>query len=195
MRSGPQDSRDEPRESAGEGPRAVSGSEASDSHRVIQRSPVTTSTAAPTRARRTSREPGFYTRAQVEDDLRLTATELETFERAGVLGAEQRRRRGDTRPVLYSTSDLAVGRFAMAAHRLGVRGEQLRRLRDALRLKRKRMRPGWHGLVVIDGDGDVELLDDPSGLADYLRAYPLQVASLLVITLSVPAVEPATAAA
>jgi hypothetical protein len=152
---------------------------------------VPTSTAAPTRARRTSREPGFYTRAQVEDDLRLTATELETFERAGVLGAEQRRRRGDTRPVLYSTSDLAVGRFAMAAHRLGVRGEQLRRLSDALRLKRKRLQPGWDGLVVIDGDGDVELLDDPSGLADYLRSYPLPDASLLVITLSVPAVEPA----
>jgi hypothetical protein len=156
---------------------------------------VPTSTPAPTRARRTSREPGFYTRAQVEDDLRLTATELETFERAGVLGAEQRRRRGDTRPVLYSTSDLAVGRFAMAAHRLGVRGEQLRRLSDALRLKRKRLQPGWNGLVVIDGDGDVELLDDPSGLADYLRSYPLPDASLLVITLSVPAVEPVAAPA
>lgn len=145
-----------------------------------------TSTPAPSRARRTSREPGFYTRAQVEEDLGLTATELDTFERAGILGAEQRRRRGDTRPVLYSTSDLAVGRFAMAAHRLGVRGEQLRRLSEALRLKRKRLQPGWCGLVVIDGDGDVELLDDPGGLADYLRRYPLAVASLLVTTLSVP---------
>ena len=125
-------------------------------------------------------------RAQVEEDLGLTATELDTFERAGVLGAEQRRRRGDTRPVLYSTSDLAVGRFAMAAHRLGVRGEQLHRLSDALRLKRKRLQPGWRGLVVIDGDGDVELLDDAGGLADYLRRYPVAVASLLVTTLSVP---------
>ena len=149
---------------------------------------MATSTTASPRARRTSREPGFYTRAQVEEDLGLTATELDTFERAGVLGAERRRRRGDTRPVLYSTSDLAVGRFAMAAHRLGVRGEQLRRLSDALRLKRKRLQPGWSGLVVIDADGDVELLDDPSGLADYLRSYPLPVASLLVTTLSVPAV-------
>jgi hypothetical protein len=151
---------------------------------------VATTSTAPTRARRTSREPGFYTRAQVEDDLGLTATELDTFERAGVLGAEQRRRRGDTRPVLYSTSDLAVGRFAMAAHRLGVRGEQLRRLSDALRLKRKRLRPGWSGLVVIDRDGDVELLDDPSGLVDYLRSYPVPVASLLVTTLTVPDVIP-----
>jgi hypothetical protein len=147
---------------------------------------LATSTAGPSRARRTSREPGFYTRAQVEEDLGLTATELDTFERAGVLGAEQRRRRGDTRPVLYSTSDLAVGRFAMAAHRLGVRGEQLRRLSDALRLKRKRLRPGWSGLIVIDCDGDVELFDDPSGLVEYLRAYPLQVASLLVTTVTVP---------
>src|SRR3954469_19788015 len=164
-------------------------------HEPVSRGgPVATSTATPTRARRTSREPGFYTRAQVEDDLGLTATELDTFERAGGLGAEQRRRRGDTRPVLYSTSDLAVGRFAMAAHRLGVRGEQLRRLSDALRLKRKRLRPDWHGLVVIDGDGDVELLDDPSGLADYLRSYPLPVASLLVTTLSVPAIVPEVAA-
>ncbi|MGY1623793.1 hypothetical protein ACI789_16475 [Geodermatophilus sp. SYSU D00965] len=149
---------------------------------------MATSSAAPTRARRTSREPGFYTRAQVEEDLGLTATELDTFERAGVLGAEQRRRRGDTRPVLYSTSDLAIGRFAMAAHRLGVRGEQLRRLSDALRLKRKRLRPGWSGLVVIDRDGDVELLDDPSGLVEYLHSYPVPVASLLVTTLTVPAV-------
>src|SRR3954453_19496531 len=161
--------------------------------------PLATSSAAPTRARRTSREPGFYTRAQVEQDLGLTATELDTFERAGVLGAERRRRRGDTRPVLYSTSDLAVGRFAMAAHRLGVRGEQLRRLSDALRLKRKRLQPGWSGLIVIDGggagelladpqggDGDVELFDDPSGVVDYLRSYPLPVASLLVTTVSVP---------
>ena len=153
------------------------------------------SPATAPRARRTSREPGFYTRAQVEEDLGLTATELDTFERAGVLGAEQRRRRGDTRPVLYSTSDLAVGRFAMAAHRLGIRGEQLRRLSDALRLKRKRLQPGWSGLVVIDGDGDVELLGDPGGLADYLRSYPLPDASLLVITLTVPAVEPAEVAA
>jgi hypothetical protein len=152
----------------------------------LEEVPMATSTAAPTRARRTSREPGFYTRAQVEEDLGLTATELDTFERAGVLGAERRRRRGDTRPVLYSTSDLAVGRFAMAAHRLGVRGEQLRRLSDALRLKRKRLQPGWSGLVVIDGDGDVELLDDPSGLADYLRSYPLPNAALLVTTLTVP---------
>jgi hypothetical protein len=155
---------------------------------------VATSTAAPIRARRTSREPGFYTRAQVEEDLGLTATELDTFERAGVLGAEQRRRRGDTRPVLYSTSDLAVGRFAMAAHRLGIRGEQLRRLSDAVRLKRKRLRPGWTGLVVVDGDGDVELLDDPSGLADYLRRYPVAVASLLVTALTVPDVVTAAAA-
>src|SRR3954453_11972423 len=148
--------------------------------------PLATSSAAPTRARRTSREPGFYTRAQVEQDLGLTATELDTFERAGVLGAERRRRRGDPRPVLYSTSDLAVGRFAMAAHRLGVRGEQLRRLSDALRLKRKRLQPGWSGLIVIDGDGDVELVNDPSGLVDYLRTYPVPVASLLVTTLTVP---------
>ncbi|MGY1809141.1 hypothetical protein ACI8AF_17370 [Blastococcus sp. SYSU D00669] len=147
---------------------------------------VPTSSAAPTRARRTSREPGFYTRAQVEEDLGLTATELDTFERAGVLGAEQRRRRGDTRPVLYSTSDLAVARFAMAAHRLGVRGEQLRRLSDALRLKRKRLQPGWSGLIVVDGDGDVELLADAGGLGDYLRRYPVPVASLLVTALSVP---------
>jgi hypothetical protein len=155
---------------------------------------LATSTPVPTRARRTSREPGFYTRAQVEEDLGLTSTELDTFERAGVLGAEQRRRRGDTRPVLYSTSDLAVGRFAMAAHRLGVRGEQLRRLSDALRLKRKRLQPGWCGLVVTDGDGDVELLDDPSGLVDYLRRYPLAVASLVVTTLSVPDIVPDVAA-
>jgi hypothetical protein len=147
---------------------------------------VPTSTAAPTRGRRTSREPGYYTRAQVEADLGLTTTELDTFERAGVLGAERRRNRGDTRPVLFSTSDLAVGRFAMAAHRLGVRGEQLHRLSDALRLKRKRLRPGWSGLIVIDGDGDVELFDDPSGLVDYLRTYPVPVASLLVTTLTVP---------
>ena len=149
---------------------------------------MATSSAAPTRARRTSREPGFYTRAQVEEDLGLTATELDTFERAGVLGAEQRRRRGDTRPVLYSTSDLAIARFAMGAHRLGVRGEQLRRLSDALRLKRKRLQPGWDGLVVVDADGDVELLDDPADLAGYLRRYPLAVASLLVTKLSVPAI-------
>jgi hypothetical protein len=147
---------------------------------------LATSTAGPTRARRTSREPGFYTRAQVEEDLGLSATELDTFERAGILGAERRRRRGDTRPVLYSTSDLAVGRFAMAAHRLGVRGEQLRRLSDALRLKRKRLRPGWSGVIVIDSDGDVELFDHPSGLVDYLDGYPLPVATLLVTTLSVP---------
>src|SRR3954452_11047648 len=190
-----ENSRDAPRESAWAGSGPVSGSEGPNDHRVTRGERVPTSTAAPTRARRTSREPGFYTRAQVEDALRLTATELETFERAGVLGAEQRRRRGDTRPVLYSTSDLAVGRFAMAAHRLGVRGEQLRRLSDALRLKRKRLQPGWSGLVVIDGDGDVELLNDAGGLADYLRSYPLPDASLLVITLTVPQVVSTTAAA
>src|SRR3954470_7862155 len=190
-----ENSRDAPRESAWAGWGPVSGSEGQNDHRVTRGERVPPSPAAPIRARRTSREPGFYTRAQVEEDLGLTATELDTFERAGVLGAEQRRRRGDTRPVLYSTSDLAVGRFAMAAHRLGVRGEQLRRLSDALRLKRKRLQPGWSGLVVIDCDGDVELLDDPSGLVEYLRAYPLQVASLLVTTVTVPQVVSTTAAA
>src|SRR3954453_8221644 len=144
-----ENSRDAPRESAWAGSGPVSGSEGPNDHRVTRGERGPPSTAAPTRARRTSREPGFYTRAQVEDDLRLTATELETFERSGVLGAEQRRRRGDTRPVLYSTSDLAVGRFAMAAHRLGVRGEQLRRLSDALRVKRKRPPPRWGGAIVL----------------------------------------------
>src|SRR4051794_29158400 len=84
-----QNSRDGPRESPGWAREAVSGSPGVRSQPCNSGGLVATSTAPPTRARRTSREPGFYTRAQVEDDLRLTATELDTFERAGVLGAEQ----------------------------------------------------------------------------------------------------------
>ena len=148
---------------------------------------MSTSTTISGRGRRASHLPGFYTRAQVEADLGLSATDLDTFERAGVLGAEQRRQRGDTRPVLYSTSDLAVGRFAMSVHRLGIRGEQLRRTTDALRLKRKWLQPGWAGLVIVDADGDVELLGAGGSLDDYLRRYPLTSTALVVVTVTVPA--------
>src|SRR5437764_2013087 len=76
---GAQNSRDAPRESPRRALAAVSGF-AVITRVQLEELPLATSTAGPTRARRTSREPGFYTRAQVEEDLGLTATELDTFE-------------------------------------------------------------------------------------------------------------------
>lgn len=139
----------------------------------------------PVSRRRASTTPGFYTRAQVEADLGLSATDRDTFERAGIIGPQQRRARGDTRPLLYSASDLAVARLAMSAHRLGVRGEPLRRLVDAVRLKQRRLVHGWNGTAILDADGDVELLPDGRDLEPELSARA-GIDALLVIRLSVP---------
>lgn len=135
--------------------------------------------------RRSSRTPGFFTRAQLEDDLGLSATERDTFERAGVFGPTQRRARGDTRPVLYSATDLALARVAMAAHRLGIRGEQLRRLVAAIGLKQGRWYPGWHGHVLVDANGDVDLVPHSIDLPTVLTARS-PAPALLVLTVQVP---------
>lgn len=139
----------------------------------------------PAGRRRSSRVPGFYTRADVEADLGLTTTERDTFERAGILGPRERRERGDTRPLLYSGADLALARIAMSAHRFGIRGEALRRLVDAVRLKHRRLAPGWSGLVVIDPDGDVELIADGRDVGADLASRG-DLTALLLLRVQVP---------
>lgn len=121
--------------------------------------------------RRVSPDPGHFTRAQVEAALRLSAGEREALERSGVLVASGRRAPGDTRPVLYSQEDMAVAQAAVAAQRLGLRGEQLRRVADAVRLKQRRFAPGWVGFVLVDDAGDVEL-STAHELTAALAAYP-----------------------
>lgn len=135
--------------------------------------------------RRSSRTPGFYTRADVEIDLGLSSTERDTFERAGILGPSERRERGDTRPVLYSATDLALGRIAMAAHGFGIRGEALKRLVDAVRLKQRRLTAGWDGVIVVDPAGDVDLLPRGAGLGEELDSRG-DVSALLVLRVHVP---------
>lgn len=154
---------------------------------------MTTATARTTpRGRRQSLVPGFYTRAQVEADLALTGSLLYSFEQAGLFGPEQSRQRGDTRPVLYSSTDLAIGRFIVSAYRLGIRAEALHRATDALRLKRKRLVPGWSGRVVVDTHGDLELLQQTDNFDVYLRRHPDgQTEPFMVIPLSVPSVDAA----
>lgn len=139
---------------------------------------------APTR-RRSSTTPGHYTRAQVEEILGLSPTERDTFERAGILGPTTRRARGDTRPLLYSAVDLALGRMAMDAHALGLRGEQLRRIVEAVRLKSHRMAPGWTGLVLVDAHCDVDLVPAGADLAAVLT-YRATGPALLTLRVHVP---------
>lgn len=138
------------------------------------------------RRRRASATPGYYTRAQIEAALGLSPTERDTFERAGIIGPRQRRAKGDTRPLLYSASDLAVAQLAMGAHRLGLRGEPLRKLVDAVRVKQRRLVHGWVGSAVIDADGDVELVPSDSDLSGELDVRR-DVEALLVLRVQVPA--------
>lgn len=135
--------------------------------------------------RRSSSLPGFFTRADVERDLRITASELETFERAGILVPSERRERGNTRPVLYSGADLAVGRVAMAAHKFGIRGESLRKLVEAVRLKQRRLTPGWVGSLVVDYYGDVELVPEDQNVATEVSSRN-DVGAILVLRIQVP---------
>lgn len=146
---------------------------------------MTTTTHPPASRRRASSTPGYFTRAQVEEDLGLTANERDTFERAGIIGATERRVRGDTRPVLYSATDLALARAAMAAHRLGVRGEALRHLVAAIQPKRGRLVPGWSGFAIVDAGLDVDLVPVGVDVGALIASRGTQPA-LLVLHLTVP---------
>lgn len=136
-------------------------------------------------ARRPSRTPGYLSRVQLEDRLGLSATERDTFERAGIIGSAEPRRRGDTRPVLYSPTDIALAQAAMDLHRLGLRGEQLRRVMELARLKERRPVVGWTGHLVVDEHGDVGLVPTGGDLGGELLARG-DVAAVLVVRIDVP---------
>lgn len=145
-------------------------------------------TAAPKRAarRRPEAPSGFCTRAEVETRLGLTPTERDTFERAGILGPTEKRKRGDTRPVLYSPIDVGLGHMAMAAHRLGIRGENLRKLVEAVRERERRLVPGWNGTAVVDAYGEASLVPHGGDIGVEL-ADRLSSSALIVVPLSIPA--------
>lgn len=134
--------------------------------------------------RRHSPVPGMYTRAELEADLGISPVELDTLERQHIIVASERRHRGDTRPVLFSATDVALARFVSSARRFGMRGEQLRTVALRLAGKRRRLVPGWSGWAVIDVDGDVTLLDAGQCVDDVVRADPRP---LLAVPLAVPA--------
>lgn len=144
--------------------------------------------STPTRSRRISRVPGFFTRAQVEQDLGLSADQLDTLERQGALGPSQRREAGDTRPVLYTAVDLALARITVRAWRFGVRGEPLRALAARAGTKRKRLVPGWRGFLVVEADGDVDLVP-ASGLDAYAAGFSSP-PSLLAVWVEMPPATP-----
>ena len=133
--------------------------------------------------RRHSPVPGMYTRAELEADLNISPAELDTLERQHIIVASERRRRGDTRPVLFSAADVALARFVNSARRFGMRGEQLRVVATQLSTKRRRLVPGWSGWVAVDVDGDVTLLDADQRVDDVIRGDPRP---LLAVPLSVP---------
>ena len=139
---------------------------------------------APLGHRRESRVTGMYTRAQVEADLGVTKNELEMLERQKVLAPSEPRRRGDTRPVLFSPTDVAVGRFAQAARHFGLRGEELAVIAQRLATKRRWLQPGWCGFVVVDGHGDVALVTEDQELSTMILTEPQT--AVLVVPLNVP---------
>jgi hypothetical protein len=148
---------------------------------------VATATDARRSSRRpSSKRPGYFTRAQVEAALHLTPAERDTYERACYFGSSERRERGDTRAVLYSAADLAMGQVAMSAFRAGLRGDQLRQLSATLRTKRTRFTPGWSGRVLVSGDGDIEIAEHGEPLDELARkmGHP---EVLLVLAMSVAA--------
>ena len=133
--------------------------------------------------RRRSRVPGMYTRAELEADLGVSTNELDTLERQKIIVASERRQPGDTRPVLFSTADVAIARFAQGARRFGLRGEQLREVTARLATKRRRLLPGWAGWVVLDDDGDIELVGPGASLDAVMTGAPR---SLLAVHIEVP---------
>lgn len=135
--------------------------------------------------RRLSPVPGKFTRAQLEADLGVSANELDRLEKQGIVTASERRQPGDTRPVLFNATDVALARFARAAHQFGMRGEQLREITHRLATKRRKLLPGWAGWVCVDGDGDVELIGPGLSLDELLAEDPR---SLLAVRVTVPTI-------
>lgn len=126
---------------------------------------------------------GGYTRAEVDADLGVKASLRESFERRGHFGPSERRRRGDTTPVRYTSHDLAVARTVVAAYRLGVVADGLQRVRTAMSAKRGKLTPGWAGFLLVDEYGDGRLLAN----GDDLSALLTSPQGSLVLPVRVPA--------
>lgn len=142
-------------------------------------------TAAPGGGRRRSPVPGQYTRYEVEAALEITATELNGFERAGVMGSSTKRKRGDTRPVLYTETDLALARVAIHAYRFGVRGTPLQQVMAAISTKRDRFTAGTTVLLVIDHHYDVTVLPSVEQVTPDLSTRP-NMQAVLLLPLTIP---------
>lgn len=142
-------------------------------------------TGASNAGRRRSPLPGHYTRYEVETTLGISATELNGFERAGVMGSSAKRKRGDTRPVLYTETDLALARLALQAYRFGVRGTPLQQVMAAIEAKRERFSPGTDMVLVIDHHYDVTLLPSTEQVTPDLSTRP-NMQAVLLLPLSIP---------
>jgi hypothetical protein len=120
---------------------------------------------------------GARTRAQLVEHLAMPARVLDTLERQAIAVPTNTGRATAARPAVYDTGDAALVLLAWRAYQLGVRGQMLRRLVDAARVRRSRLQPGWSGLVVFDGVG-VDLLDGAG-------AVPVTTTALVVVPVEV----------
>jgi hypothetical protein len=126
----------------------------------------------------------MYTRSDLRRLYNISVTELDTLERQGIVRPTVTRKSGETLPVLYSPVDAAVAGAAAAAGKVGIRGRRLARFAEQLAARRNRLRPGWSGWAVFDGEG-VDLEPDGVDLASVTGRFPSRL-SLLLVPVDVP---------
>jgi hypothetical protein len=134
--------------------------------------------------RRHSPDPRYRTRAQLETELKMTATELDTLDRQQIITSSVERTSGSTKPVLYTDVDVAVAAVALSAFRFGIRGRHLRAAIELLRSRDGRLTPGWSGFAVFD-PGGVELLEVGSSFDRHMFGFRFPT-TVLIVPVTVP---------
>lgn len=130
----------------------------------------------------------YMNRAQFAKELGLSRGALDGLEKLGALVPTVARESGDTRPVAYSTGDLALARVLLAARAIGLSGTELTTIGNGLRSRLRTLPPGWTGLAVV-GDGFAEL-QPAANLPAWCEHWGESLPAVLILPVGIPDLAP-----
>lgn len=126
----------------------------------------------------------YMNRAQFATSLNITRGALDGLEKLGALVPTVARTSGDTRPVAYSTGDLALARVLLAARAVGLSGAELTTIGNSLRSRLRTLPPGWSGFAMT-GDGFAEL-QPADNLPAWVEHWGQSLPPVLILPVRIP---------